>query len=148
MKTNRLARASIIAGAYVVITYILQPISFGPIQLRISEALTVLPILYPEAVPALFIGVMLANLWSPLGLVDIFGGSIVTLISAYVTYRLRGSVLAYLSPVLFNAILVSIYLHPVFGWPYWMTALSIGVSEAIVVFTLGYQLVKFLRGKV
>lgn len=147
MNTNRLARASVIAGVYVVVTYALAPISFGPLQLRVSEALTVLPILYPEAIPALFIGVMVANIWSPLGLVDIVGGSIITLIAASVTYRFRDSIIAYLSPVVLNALLVSIYLHSVFGWTYWMTALSIGLSEAIVVFGLGYPLIRFLRGR-
>jgi uncharacterized membrane protein len=145
--TNRLARAALIAGVYVVTTWALAPISFGPLQLRLSEALTLLPILYPEAIPALFIGAMVANIFSPLGLVDILGGSIVTLIAAYMTRRFRRSHLAYLSPVLLNSLLVSIYLHPVFGWTYGMTALSIGISEAIVVYALGLPLIRFLREK-
>jgi uncharacterized membrane protein len=146
-KANKLARAALIAGVYVVTTWVLTPISFGPIQFRFSEALTVLPILYPEAIPALFIGVMVANIFSPLGLVDILGGSMVTLIAAYITYRFRDSFVAYLSPVLLNAFLVSIYLHSVFGWTYWMTVLSIGAGEAVVVLGVGYPLVRYLKGR-
>jgi uncharacterized membrane protein len=140
-----IARAGIIAALYIAITLILLPMSFGPLQLRVSEALTVLPILFPEAIAGLFIGVLFANVFGGLGLVDILGGSFITLIAAAVTYRFRHNLVAYLSPVLFNAIFVSLYLHVLFEWPYWLTVISIGISQAIVVFGLGYPLVRLLR---
>ena len=140
-----IARAGIIAALYIAITLLLAPISFGVIQLRVSEAMTVLPILFPEAIPGLFIGVFFANTVGGLGLVDMVGGSLVTLLAAYVTYRFRNSVIAYLSPILFNAFLISIYLHSLFAWPYLWTVLSIGVSQTIVVFGLGYPLVQVLK---
>lgn len=147
MHTLRITRGAMIAGLYIVITYILAPVSFGPIQFRAAEALTVLPILYPEAIPALFIGVLVSNIFGGLGLVDIIGGSLVTLIAAYFTYRFRDSILAYLSPVVFNAFLISIYLKAIFGIPYWLTVFQIGISEAVVVFLLGYPLIYYLRKK-
>lgn len=148
MDLKRLARGATIAALYVALVYLLLPISFGPIQLRVAEALTVLPILYVEAVPALFIGCLLANLLGGLGPWDVFGGSLVTLIAAIVTYRFRNSIVAYLSPVVLNGLLVSLYLT----WiteklPYWATALSISASEAVVVFGLGMPLVRYLRGR-
>lgn len=136
-----------IAGIYIVITYFLAPVSFGPLQFRAAEALTVLPIIYPEAIPALFIGVLLSNIFGGLGLIDIIGGSMVTLIAAYFTYYFRGSILAYLSPILLNGLLISIYLHILFGLPYWLTVMQISISEAIVVFLLGYPLIKYLKSK-
>lgn len=148
MKTERIVRGAAIAGLYVALVYIFQPISFGQIQLRIAEALTVLPILYVEAVPALFVGCLLANLLGPVGPWDIIGGSLVTLLAAIGTYRFRNSILAYLSPVILNGLLVSLYL----AWiieklPYWVTAISISVSEAIVVFGLGMPLINYLKGR-
>ncbi|MFW6230115.1 MAG: QueT transporter family protein [Halanaerobium sp.] len=137
-----------IAGLYLVVTYILAPISFGPLQFRAAEALTDLPILYPEAIPALFIGVLLANIIGGLGMVDIIGGSFVTLLAAYFTYQYRDTIIAYLSPIVLNGLLISAYLHLFFGVPYLVVVAQITVSQAVVVFGLGYPLIKFLRPKV
>jgi uncharacterized membrane protein len=123
----------------------LAPVSFGPIQFRAAEALTVLPIIFSEAVPALFLGVLLASVIGGLGMVDIVGGSLVTLLAAYVTYKNRDNIFAYLSPIIFNAFLISIYLHMLFNLPYWLNVIQIGLSEAIVVLVLGVPLVKYLK---
>ncbi|MCK4259338.1 MAG: QueT transporter family protein [Halanaerobiales bacterium] len=147
MQTKQLVRGGIIAAIYVVLTMLLAPISFQAIQLRVSEALTVLPILFPEAVPALFVGVLISNILGGLGLADIIGGSLTTLIAAYLTYRYRKSIIAYLSPVVLNAFLISIYLHIIFGLPYWLNVIAIGVSEALVVFLIGYPLIQYLKRK-
>ncbi|MGM0603776.1 MAG: QueT transporter family protein [Bacillota bacterium] len=144
-KTNKLTRAAIIAALYVAVTYLLNPFSYGPLQFRASEALTVLPIIFPEAVPGVFIGVLIANIFSPAGLIDVVGGSLVTLIAAYVTYRFKDSIIAYLSPVVFNAFLISLYLYKFYGIPYWVNVIQIGFSEAIVVFLLGYPMIKILK---
>lgn len=140
-----LVRAAVIAAVYVALCWLLAPISFGIVQFRVAEALTVLPILYPEAVPALYVGVMLANIIGGYGPWDIFGGSAVTLLAAIVTYRYRRSIVAYLSPVVLNAFLVSAYLAPMLGWPYWLAVLSVGAGEAGVVFLLGRPLIYALE---
>ena len=145
MNTKTIARGAAITALYVVITYFLAPVSFGPIQFRAAVALTVLPIIFPEAVPALFLGVLLANVIGGLGMIDIVGGSLVTLLAAYVTYKNRDNIFAYLSPILFNAFLISIYLHTLFGLPYWLNVIQIGLSEAAVVLILGVPLIKYLK---
>ncbi len=144
--TLTLIRGAVIAALYVALTLLLAPLSFGPVQVRVSEALTVLPILFPEAIPALYIGCLIANFGSPLGLVDVFGGSAVTLLAALATYRLRHNIkLALVPPVLFNAVLVSIYVRTFLGWPYWLTALSIGAGQIIAVYGLGLLLLRYLK---
>ena len=145
MNIRFLTRAGIIAALYTALTYALAPLSYGPVQLRISEALTVLPILYPEAIAGLFVGTMLSNMLGGLGPWDIFGGSTVTLIAAFLTHRYKNSLTAYLSPVILNGLFVSLYLSVLYGVPYWLTVLSIGASEALVVFGLGYPLIRLLR---
>ena len=70
-KSTYIARAAVTATIYVLITYLFKPISYGPIQVRVSEALTLLPLLEYSAIPGLFIGCLLANILGGLGLWDI-----------------------------------------------------------------------------
>jgi len=143
--TRSLVRAALIAAVYVLLVYLFAGLSFGIFQFRPAEALTLLPMLYPEAVPALFVAVMLSNILGGLGPWDIFGGSLVTLLAAWVTYRYRATWIAYASPILFNALLISLYLHLIFEVPYWLSVLGIGISEAISVLLLGIPLIRLLK---
>ena len=87
---NRIARAGIIAAIYIILVFVFQAISFGPIQFRVAEALTLLPMVYPEAIGGLYVGALLSNILGGQGPWDIFGGSFVTLLAAYLTYRYKG----------------------------------------------------------
>ena len=133
-----------IAAIYVVLNIIFASISYGPIQVRIAEALTVLPFIDPSAIIGLFVGCILANILGPLGMVDIIGGSLCTLVAAYLTYKLKDPKLAPLPPVLINAFGVSIYLHLLFDLSYWITVLYIGIGEVVACYILGYPLLILL----
>lgn len=98
IQTKYLIQAAVIAAVYAILTVVLSPISYGPIQFRLSEALTILPAFTPAAVPGLFIGCLIANLMSPVGLVDIICGSAATLIAAFISYKLRKRPLLVLAP--------------------------------------------------
>ncbi|MBQ9481180.1 MAG: QueT transporter family protein [Clostridia bacterium] len=110
--TVRLTRAGIIAALYAALTYVFGPLAYGPLQIRPAEALCILPIFFPEAIPGLFVGCALANLLSGYGIYDIVFGSLITLAAAAITYAigrmLKGNLLSALlggiPPVLFNAI--------------------------------------------
>ncbi len=145
MNTHAVTRATMIAALYTALTIALAPVSYGPLQFRVSEALTVLPIIYPEAIYGLFIGALIANIFGGLGIWDIVGGSIATLLAAWLTYRCRASLLAYLSPIVVNALIVGSYLSLLYSMPYWLTIVSIGASEAIIVFAIGYPLILVLN---
>lgn len=144
---QKLTRAGLIAALYVALCLIFNATSFGIIQFRPAEALTVLPILFPEAVGGIFVGVLLANLMGGLGLVDIMFGSLTSLAAAYLTWFLRHSMLAYLPPIILNAFLVSLYLHSFFHYPYWLSFLSIGISQTVVILLIGYPLITYLKKK-
>jgi len=133
-----------IAAIYVVLNIIFAPISYGPIQVRIAEALVVLPFIDPSAIIGLFLGCILANVYGGLGMVDIMGGSLCTLVAAYLTYKVKNPKLAPLPPVLINAFGVSIYLHLLFDLPYWVTVLYIGIGEIIACYILGFPLLILL----
>ena len=76
--TKRLCRAGIIAALYMALTYVFAPFAFGPLQIRPAEALCILAVIYPEAIPALYVGCMLSNLASPYFVYDVFIGSLAT----------------------------------------------------------------------
>ena len=103
-----ITQAAVIAALYVVLVVIFNYISFGPIQFRVAEALTILPYFTPAAIPGLFIGCILANVIGGAVIWDIIFGSIATLIGAVFTYLLRNKskFLAPLPPVLANTIIV------------------------------------------
>lgn len=84
--TKTLARAGVIAGLYVILSLSFFTIASGPVQMRVSEGLTLLPLLFPEAVPAVFVGCMLSNLITGCAVFDIIFGSLITLIAAVLTY--------------------------------------------------------------
>jgi uncharacterized membrane protein len=114
-KSNYIIKAALIAAIYIVITGIFAPISFGHeiFQLRISEALTVLPMYTSAAIPGLFVGCFLSNLiYGGLGVVDLIFGSLATLIAAFFTNKLknRGKIIALIPPVVINAVIVGAYL--------------------------------------
>lgn len=138
------------AALYAALTIALGSISYGPVQLRVSEALAVLPIFMPEAVPGLFVGAAIGNMASPAGIVDVVLGSLATLLAAYGTWRLRARrMLALTCPVVANALIVPAYLLPLLGadaFPGWFGpglgayvagALTVGAGEAVAVYVLG-----------
>ncbi|WP_422443990.1 QueT transporter family protein [Thermoanaerobacterium sp. DL9XJH110] len=138
-------RASVIAAVYAILTYALKPISYGPVQVRVSEALTLLPLLEKSAIPGLFVGCLLANILGGLGPWDIYGGSLITLAAAYLTSKMPGPVLGAVPPVVLNAFGVSYYLSMLYDVPYWVTVAYIGLGEMIAVVGLGIPLFYVLK---
>lgn len=142
--TNYMIRIALIAAIYVTINITFAPISYGPIQVRIAEALTILPFIDPAAIGGLFLGCVFSNLWGGLGLVDVLGGSFCTLLAAILTYHMKKPIFAPLPPVLINAIGVSIYLHLLFELPYFLTVIYIGIGEFVACYLIGYPLLLVL----
>ena len=91
MSVRKITTIALIASIYAVVTWAVAPLSYGPIQLRISEILTVLPFITPLAVPGIFIGVVVANLLSPVGIFDIIFGSLASLLAAWLTAKMPPS---------------------------------------------------------
>ena len=147
MLIKKLTRSALIAALYVLLVFVFQFSSFGPIQIRVAEALTVLPILFPEAVLGIFVGVLLSNILGGMGVWDIFGGSLISLVAAIITYKYRESWVAYASPIVLNAVFVSLYLKFVFHlpMPYWLMVLTVGAGQAVAVLGLGIPLIRQLK---
>ena len=158
-KLLSLAVTAIIAAAYAALTILLAPISYGPIQFRVSEALTVLPFLMPGTVWGIFVGCILANLYTG-SILDIVFGSLATLLAGLCTawYGKRGNtipnrLLGCLMPVLFSAVIVGAVLtwgYQFQEFPdsplasYGFNALTVGLGEAAVLYLIGYTLLRQL----
>ncbi len=151
MKQNprQIAIAGLIAAIYVLVTITpgISAISYGHIQFRIAEALTLLPFIYPGAIIGLFAGCLLANIFGPVGIQDIIFGSLLTLIAAWLTYVLRKTKKPYIAaipPIIINAFGVSAYLHYFFEIPYWLCVFQIFIGQTVVCYLLGLPLLKYI----
>jgi uncharacterized membrane protein len=140
-----IARAGIIAAIYIVVTLLIKPIAYGPIQFRIPEALTILAFIDPAAILGLTVGVFFANFASPLGLVDILGGSALTLLAALLTFKIKNKYLAMLPPIVVNALGVPLYLAPAYDLPYWPTVGYIAFGQAVVIGILGLPVLELYK---
>ncbi len=140
-KTLFMTQAAMIAAVYVVLTVVFAPIAFGQVQIRIAEALTILPLFTPAAIPGLFIGCLIGNILGGAVLPDIIFGSLATLIGAVFTYMLRNQskYLAPLPPILANTVIVPFVLRYAYGvaLPIPFMMLTVGVGEVLSCGVLG-----------
>ncbi len=157
-----LVQAAVIAAIYAALTLLasLMNLAYGPVQFRISEFLTVLPLFTSAAIPGLTLGCFLANLASPFGPVDWIFGSTATLLAAVVSYLLRNvrikdiPFLVPMAPVVFNAAVIGIELacfsdvgfgFENFSWiAFGYNALTVGVGELVICYVLGLPFAIFL----
>ena len=143
-----LTQSAMIAAIYVVLTLIFAPISFGEVQLRVSEALTILPIFTPAAVPGLFVGCLLGNTLLAAPLPDIIFGSLATLIGAFFTYQLRKKqpLLAPIPPIISNMIIIPLVLRYAYGVdiPLLLLMLFLAIGQILSCGVLGLLLYKVL----
>lgn len=147
VNVRNLCFSAIVAALYAAVTLLLEAISYGPVQFRVSEALTLLPVLFPQAIPGLAVGCLLANLIGGVGVWDIVFGTLATLLAAVLTRALRKNVwLAAAAPVLCNAVIVGLVLR--FTLPdiaLLPTMLSVGAGELAVVYALGIPMIKLVE---
>ena len=138
--TGALTRGAIIAALYAAITLLLAPISYGELQIRLAESLTLLPVLLPEAVPALAIGCLLANILGGCPIFDIVFGTLATLLAAIAARQLRNRLrLAMLMAVLFNGVIVGAVVHYCYApvVPLLLCMVFVAAGEAISCMLLG-----------
>lgn len=153
---QQLTVSALIAAFYAVFTLSSSALglAYGPIQFRLSEAMTILPVFTPAAIPGLVIGCILGNLTSPYGLVDICFGTIATLLAAVTTRWLRNvkfkglPILSALMPVLFNAFIIgaeiAMLMPDATAQVKWIAfgynSLTVGLGELAVCLALGIPL--------
>jgi len=150
-KIKHLVLSAFIGALYATLTIILAPISYGQIQVRIAEALTILPFFSYFSIAGLFIGCIIANLVGGYGIIDIVFGSLATLVAAIFTYYIGKSslknkkYLAPLPPVIINALVVGSILKYTLGLPFIISMFWVGLGEAISCYVFGLILISIIE---
>lgn len=159
--TKKLAAAAVVGAAYAALTMVLAPISYGAIQMRVSEVLCILPFFAPCTAWGLFLGCAIANVISASGILDVVFGSLATLGACLCVAALgkgRGArswtrcILAVLMPVVWNAVIVGAVLmwtltetaFPSFSPVFWVFGGQVGAGELAVMLILGLPLLRLL----
>lgn len=147
-KTYFITQAALIAAIYVVLVFVFKPISFSNIQIRIAEALTILPFFTPAAIPGLTIGCLLGNLLGGADILDITFGTLATLLGATGSYLLRRSkFLVPLSPIVSNTLIIPWVLRYAYGLvlPIPIMMATVGIGEVLSCGVLGFFLLIVLN---
>ncbi|AOT70853.1 QueT transporter family protein [Geosporobacter ferrireducens] len=144
-KTVFLVQAALIGAIYAVITIAFAPISYGEIQVRISEALTILPFFTPAAIPGLFVGCIVANIYGGGGPVDIVFGSLATLLAAFLSYKVPKKWMVPIPPIVVNGIVVGFILNYLYQVPLLAAMGWVTLGQTIACYGLGYPLIGLLE---
>lgn len=141
----RIAKLAAVAAVYVVFTYALGFMSYGSIQFRVAEALMLLCFYRKDYGISMIIGCFVANIFSPMMLMDMIFGTLATAMAVLLIYVSPNLYIASLAPVLTNAVIVGIELTLSFKTPFWLNAAEVAVGEFVCVSVVGVILFKALE---
>ncbi len=136
MKTRKLVINALIAAIYVVLTLAFEPLSFGPLQVRISEVLMLLILINPSYAMGVVVGCLIANMFSPF-IYDVFIGTSATAIAAYLMTKTDNKILGLLLPALINGPIIGAQLYFFEGFPFFLSSIQVFLGEIIAVFIPG-----------
>ena len=146
--TKKLARAGIVAGLYALLSMSFFTISSGPVQMRVSEGLTLLPLLFPETIPAVFVGCIVSNVLTGCAPLDVVFGSLITLVAALLTYftgkAIKKTVLKVfvggLFPVVLNAVFLPLIWYFCYGELEYLYIVQVAIllaGQSLAVYVFG-----------
>lgn len=146
MSAKKLVRSSVIAALYLVLTYSLPALAYGPIQFRLSEVMTILAFIDPFYILPLTLGCAIANISSPFGLIDVIVGSLASFLALYSMSKVKNIYLASLFPALFS-ILIGLEILIISNEPvnFFLVTAQIMFSEFVVVSIIGVSFYKLIE---
>lgn len=142
---KKLAKISIVAAVYFVLTIAISPLSFGNIQFRFSEVLVLLCFFNKDYIFSLTLGCFLANLFSPMAALDVPFGTIATLIAVILVYKSNNLWIASVFPTIINAVIVGIELSIAFGTPFLLNLATVALGEFVVVTVIGVPVMNIMK---
>ena len=146
-RIKKIARISLFAGLYIVLTFLTYPVSYGNlgIEFRISEVLVLLCFFNSEYIIALTIGCFFSNLFGTVGIIDALFGTFATFISCYCIYKSKNIFVGSLFPVIFNGIIVGTMLYFIYSIPIIFAMIGVAIGEFLVVSVIGCPLMLLLK---
>lgn len=153
--SSKIVRVAFIAALYTVLTIILAPISYGPVQFRLSEVLVLFAFIDPIYIIGLTIGCLLSNIFGGVGLLDIAFGTLATFLSVsaisitakYIKSNMISLIVASIWPTIFNSVIVGWVISTTSNLPLLLTMLQVGVGEFVVVSIVGIPVFKLISDK-
>ncbi|WP_352406323.1 QueT transporter family protein [Acetoanaerobium noterae] len=142
LSSKKMAMIGATAAIYAVLTVAMAPISYGAVQLRLSEVMTLLAFVDPVFIPGLVLGNFIANLFSPFGLPDVVFGTLATFIAVFMMSKMKSMLIASFWPTIANGLIIGLELAIFTGAPFVSTALYVALGEFLVVTVLGYPVFK------
>lgn len=142
--TKNLVRTAMIAALYGCITWTISSLSYGPIQLRLTEVMVLLAFIDSGYIPGLVIGCIIANIFSPLGIVDMTFGSAATLFAVLLVSKTKNLFIATLWPTICNGLIIGAELYFISKLPFFLSAGEVALGEFIVVTLIGYPIFTFI----
>lgn len=143
-RIQNLTRSAVVAAIYIILTLSIAPISYGPVQFRVSEILNLLAFFNPMYIIAVTLGCFISNLFSPFGLFDVVFGTAHTALSLILIWKSRNLILASLWPALLSFI-IAWELNLVLNTPFLETWLYVGISEIIICTVIAVPVFMALR---
>ena len=143
-EVKNLARLAVVAALYAALTLALPGLSFGAVQFRMAELLTLLCFYRRDYSIALILGCFIANCFSPMALMDMIFGTLATAIAVIPMFSFKNIWLASLLPVVSNGVIVAIELYIAFGEPIWLSMLTVALGELVVITLIGCPLFRFV----
>lgn len=140
---KKIVITGLIAAIYAVTTVALPFASYNAIQFRFSEVLTLMAYIDSSYIPGLVLGCAIANMFSPLGIIDVIVGTTATLISVFLISKTKNLFIATLWPTI-NSVFVGAELYFVSHQPFLLSSLQVGIGEFVVVTCIGYPLFKYI----
>ena len=153
--TKRIVVTGVIAAIYTVLTLILAPISFGPVQFRLSEIMVLLAFVDPLYIIGLTLGCLMSNMLGGFGIMDIVFGSLATFMSCVAMYWTRNTIknikasllVASIWPTVFNGVIIGWMLHVTISVPMFITMIQVALGEFVVVTVIGVPLGRLFAKK-
>ncbi|NCC81233.1 MAG: QueT transporter family protein [Clostridia bacterium] len=142
-----LVRTAIVAALYAALTLVLAPIGFGPLQFRVSEVMVLLVLIDKRFIAGLTLGAVVANYFSPLGIIDMVVGGSATFISLYLMIKSKNLYLAAFWPCIVNGIMVGGALSWFYALPFPIIGMQVFIGQVGVIYILGIPLYKFYKKK-
>lgn len=149
LSVKYIAYSAVVAAMYFSLTMLIQPLSYGPVQFRLSEALAMLPFIMPESVLGITVGCLLSNIFSTtFPVYDAIFGTLATFAAGLMTRYIKNKWLAGLPPVLINAVTLPLMWYLAGGdAAYWLNFATILASQTVIIYCVGVPLITLIQKK-